>query len=154
MTDETKNKSHGSISSSDCGSLFIQQKAPMYNAQVVAEVRDQIPAKHSQFYDSISFIFRSISFIIRALDLIMRSDGSYNGGGGEFAHCSNHDVVCVSKIQKVMDISGVQTYVINRARVLFLNERPQSKAGIGVTRAVYSITWQLPDYLQTLAASE
>ncbi|CAM8907228.1 unnamed protein product [Rhodiola kirilowii] len=24
----------------------------------------------------------------------------------------------------------------------------------GVTRAVYSITWQLPDYLQTLAASE
>ncbi|CAM8982943.1 unnamed protein product [Rhodiola kirilowii] len=42
---------HGSINSSDCGSLFSQQKAPMYNAQVVAEVRDQIPAEQSQFYD-------------------------------------------------------------------------------------------------------
>ncbi|KAL9666347.1 hypothetical protein QQ045_000676 [Rhodiola kirilowii] len=42
---------HGSISSSDCGSLFSQQKAPMYNAQVVAQVRDQIPAEQSQFYD-------------------------------------------------------------------------------------------------------
>lgn len=38
-------------------------------------------------------------------------------------------MVRVAEVEKALDIGGVQTYVINSARVLFLNERPPPRGG-------------------------
>eukprot|EP00253_Pinus_taeda_P016800 PITA_16800 len=51
---------------------------------------------------------------------------------------SYHDVILVSEIEKLMDIRGVQTYITNSTKVVFLKGRFPPSSGKGVKNACHT----------------
>lgn len=56
-----------------------------------------------------------------------------------------HDVIRLQDIQRLLDCSSVQTYIINSARVVFLNQRPQPRPSKGMGNACGTCDRSLQD---------
>lgn len=56
-----------------------------------------------------------------------------------------HDVIRLQDIQRLLDCSAVQTYIINSARVVFLNQRPQPRPSKGLGNACGTCDRSLQD---------
>ncbi|RYR13473.1 hypothetical protein Ahy_B04g070456 isoform B [Arachis hypogaea] len=49
-----------------------------------------------------------------------------------------HDVVRLDDLEKLIDCSNIQPYTINSAKVIFLNQRPQSRSCKGSANACFT----------------
>jgi hypothetical protein len=64
-----------------------------------------------------------------------------------------HDVVRVQDVEKHLDCKAIQTYIINGANVVFLNDRPQTKPMKTASRACETCSRSLQDHYRFCSLS-